>query len=173
MKYKELKQADLRPLREKIWLSNDKKCPVLDKEVPFEKTVVDHAHKRKDEAYAPDKGVVREVLDFRVNSCLGRLENALKRTGLIYEEGFNTGDFLRKAADYFDNGAYIDEEGYMLVHPKEVKKEPPLSKRQYNKLKKLYESSDRKAKFPEFPKSKKLTKKLALLFEEYSLEPFN
>ena len=170
-KYKELKNSDLKPLREKIWLKNNKKCPVLDKEVPFEKTVVDHAHKRKDEDYAPDKGVVREVLDFRCNSILGKLENSLKRTGLMYEEDFHIGDFLRNAALYFEKGAYIDEEGYMLVHPKEVPPPKILTKRSYNKLKKLYINSNKKAKFPEYPKSGKITKKLNELYKEFNLEP--
>ena len=36
--------------------------------------------------------------------------------------------------------------------------------------KKIY---DKRAKFPEFPKSGKITKKLAELFEEYEIPPFN
>lgn len=170
MNFIEMKQKDIRPLKEKLWLKNDKKCPVLDKEIPLEKMALDHAHKRKDEEYSEYKGVIREALDFRVNAVLGKLENSLKRTGLSYDDDFDIGTFLRNAADYFDSGAYIDEEGNYYIHPKEVKKEPMVSKRNYNSLKKAY---DKKAKFPEYPKSGKLTVKLKELFEEYEIPPFN
>ena len=163
----ELKQKDLKPLRHKMWLENNKKCPVLDKEVLFEKTVVDHAHKRNNEEYSPTKGVVRACLDFRVNAILGKLENSLKRTGLENDDDFDLPTFLRNAADYFEKGAYIDENGDYLVHPNETKKEPFLKKTAYNKLKKVYNG---KAKFPEYPRSKKLTKKLKSLFEAYEVK---
>ena len=45
---------------------------------------------------------------------------------------------------------------------------PKLKKSSYNKLKKLYSG---KAKFPEFPKSGKLSKKLEELFSKYNLVP--
>ena len=170
MKFKEMKAKDIRPLKEELWLANDKKCPVLDKEIPLEKMALDHAHKRNDEDYAEDKGVIREALDFRVNAVLGKLENSLKRTGLVNDPDFDIGQFLRNAADYFERGAYVDDEGFMYVHPKEVKKEPKVSKMNYNKLKKVY---DGKKKFPEYPKSCKLTKGLKELFEEYGINPYN
>ena len=69
-------------------------------------------------------------------------------------------------------GAY-NEDGIYYVHPKEVKKEPPLSKKNYNKLKKEYEASGKKKKFPEYPISKKCTIELRRLFEEFGISPFN
>ena len=172
-KFKEMKQKEIKPLKEKLWLLNDKKCPVLDIEISLDKMVLDHAHKNKDDAYAEDKGVIREALDFRTNAVLGKLENALKRVGLAQQESFDISDFLRKAADYFESGAYVDEDGFMYVHPLEVKRDPKMSKRNYNKLKKEYGLSARKKKFPEFPKSGKLTVGLKALFEEFKIEPFN
>lgn len=169
-KFIEMKQKDIRTLKEKLWIQNEKKCPVLNKEIPLHKMALDHAHKRNDEDYSETKGVIREALDFRVNAVLGKLENALKRTGLSNEDDFDIGDFLRNAADYFDRGAYKDENGCMYIHPKEVHKAPKVSKRNYNTLKKLYNG---KAKFPEYPKSGKLTVKLKELFEIYRVEPFN
>lgn len=163
-----MKQKDIKPLKEKIWIKNNKKCPVLDKEIELDKIVLDHAHKRNDEAYSESKGVIRESLDFRVNATLGKLENSLKRTGLIYTEGFNISQFLHNAADYFERGPYRDEEGNLYVHPTEVTPEPKLMKRSYNELKKIY---DKKAKFPEYPKSKKLTKQLKNIYEYYNMTP--
>ena len=46
-------------------------------------------------------------------------------------------------------------------------------KSNYNKLKKEYIKSDKKAKFPEFPSSGKLTKPLEKLFNEFNINPFN
>lgn len=169
-KFIEMKTKDIRVLKEKLWMLNDKKCPVLDKEIPLEKMALDHAHKRKDEEYSETKGVIREALDFRVNAVLGKLENALVRTGLANDEDFDIGSFLRNAADYFESGAYRDEDGNMYIHPKEVHREPKVSKRNYNRLKKLYRGTK---KFPEYPKSGKLTLGLKVLFEEYEIEPFN
>jgi hypothetical protein len=61
MNYIEMKQKDIKILKEKIWLENDKKCPVLGKEIPLEKMTLDHAHKRNDEPYSPTKGVISKL----------------------------------------------------------------------------------------------------------------
>lgn len=172
LRFRELKQKDIKTLRKMLWEKNGKKCPVLGKEIPFSNTALDHAHKRKDELYSPERGVIRETLDFRVNAVLGKFENAIKRTGL-HNEDISIPDLLRRAADYFERGAFKDSDGFMYVHPKEVAKEPNVSKRNYNKLKKAYNNSGKKAKFPEYPKSGKLTVKLKELFNEFDIEPFN
>lgn len=169
----EMSVKDIRVLKEKIWLMNDKKCPVLDKEIPLNKMALDHNHKRNDEEYSEHKGTIRTSLDFRCNAVLGKLENSIKRTGLNNEEGFNIAEFLRNAADYFEKGAYRDEDNNLYIHPKEVKRSPKLSKKNYNKLAKLYKASAAKAKFPEFPSSGKLTKPLEKLFNEFQISPFN
>lgn len=166
----EMKQKDIKPLREKIWNNNNQKCPVLNKYVPIDKMVLDHAHKCNNEEYSEFKGTIRTSLEFRVNAVLGKLENSIKRTGLDKDPDFDIVTFLHNAAEYFEKGAYKDENNQMYIHPTEVHKPKTLSKRNYNKLKKIY---NKKAKFPEYPKSKKLTKKLAELFEEYNIEPYN
>jgi hypothetical protein len=176
-----MKQKDIKILKEKLWLVNDKKCPVLGKPIPLDKMVLDHAHKRNDEAYSPTKGMIREALDKRANAILGKVENALKRTGLGYEEDFDLPTFLRNAADYFERGAYIDKEGNMYVHPTEVPKVPKLSKSNYNTLAKLYEKEpftptrkgQQKKPMPAYPASKKLTKGLKELFDRFDISPYN
>jgi len=179
--YIEMKQKDIKPLKEKIWLANGKKCPVLDIEIPLEKMALDHAHKRNDEPYSPTKGVIREALDFRVNVVLGQLENALKRTGLVNDKDFDIGSFLRNAADYFERGAYINENGNYLIHPNEVPRPKKLSKKNYNRCKKLYNKevfipkrkNQKKKLFPEYPKTGKPTKALKELFERFNIELYN
>lgn len=172
--YIPMKQQDIKKLRKKIWLENDRKCPVLGVEIPFSDTQLDHQHKTKQEEFSPTKGVVRTTLDFRCNAILGKLENSIKRTGLDKREDFDLPTFLRNQADYFEQGAYQDEEDNYFIHPREVPREPNVSKRNYNRLKKIYEADETKRrKFPEYPKSKKLTKPLQQLFEEYDIEPYN
>lgn len=176
-----MKQKDIKILKEKLWLANSKKCPVLGKPIPLDKMVLDHAHKRNDEEYSPTKGVIREALDKRANAILGKVENALKRTGLGYEKDFDLPTFLRNAADYFERGAYIDEQGNMFVHPSEVPKVPKLSKSNYNKLAKLYNNEpfiptkkgQKKKPMPKYPASKKLTKGLKELFDRFDISPYN
>lgn len=171
--YIPMKQGDIKELRYKIWKDNGERCPVLNKKIKFEDTALDHQHKRKDEQFGPDKGVIRTTLDFRVNQVLGKLENSIKRTGLHNDPDFNLPDFLRNQADYFEAGQYTDEDGNYYIHPREVPKEPNVSKRNYNRLKKQYLAENRKRRFPDYPKSKKLTKPLKELFEEFGIEPFN
>lgn len=143
--------------------------------------VLDHAHKRNAEAYSPTKGVVREALDNRANAILGKVENALKRTGLVYEKDFDLPTFLRNAADYFERGAYVDEQGDMYVHPSEVPKVPKVSKSNYNKIKKLYDKEpflpvrkgQKKKPMLQYPTYGKLTKGLGELFKKYDISPYN
>ena len=178
MKYIEMKQKDIKGLKEKIWLENGKKCPVLNVEIPLEKMVLDHCHKKNDEEYAEDKGTVRTALEFRTNAFLGKMENAFKRYGL--NKDYDLATILRKAADYFEKGAYVDEEGFYYIHPNETKKEPKISKRNYNKCKKLYDNEEfipkrknqKKKEFPPYPKSAKLTKDLKELFERFEINPY-
>lgn len=181
MNYIEMKQKDIKVLKEKIWLENGKKCPVLGREIPLEKMALDHAHKRNDEEYSPTKGVIRTSLDWRANAILGKVENALKRTGLEFDEGFDLPTFLRNAADYFEAGAYVNEDGDMFIHPNECPKPKKLSKKNYNKCKKLYNNevfvpvrkNQKKKPFPEFPSSGKPIKLLVELFKRFEVELYN
>ena len=156
--YIEMKTKDIKVLKEKIWTENDFKCPVLNKEIPLDKMVLDHAHKRKDESYAKDKGTIRTALDFRVNAVLGKLENSLKRTGLNKEPDFNIGEFLRNAALYFEAGAYKELDNY-FIHPNEVPKRKKVMKSEYNRVKKYY--------FKLYPRRKKLIKKPTYVSESW------
>jgi len=66
--------------------------------------------------------------------------------------------------------AYYKKGTYDIIHHTEKPKENKVSKRNYNKLKKEYTG---KKKFPEYPKSGKLTLGLQVLFEEYGIAPYN
>ncbi len=71
---------------------------------------------------------------------------------------------LKELINYYEKGT-LD-----LIHPTEKPKAPKVSKRNYNKLIKLYNG---RRKPPEYPKSGKLTIGLRALFEEYGIEPYN
>ena len=162
-----LKQNDLKPLKEKWAEEQNFLCPILKKEIPLEKLVIDHLHKLKSEEPGLNgKGCCRGAIDFRANALEGKITNNFKRLGL--EKDIKLPEFLRNLADYLENNHLNDE--ILFIHPTEVIKEPKLSKRSYNKLKKLYSG---KVKFPDFPSSGKLTKPLEKLFKEYDIEPFN
>lgn len=163
----QLKASDIKPLKEKWYSEKNGICPVLKKEVPFDKTVIDHLHKLKSEEAGIDgKGCCRDFLEFRANALEGKITNNFKRLGLDKEIDLPT--FLRNLADYLENNHLCDD--VLYVHPNEKPQEQIVSKKNYNKLKKVYTG---KAKFPDYPNSKKITKPLEKLFKEYEIEPFN
>lgn len=170
----QLSQKDVLPLKEKLWIKNDKKCPLLQIEVPLEKLTLDHIHKLQSEEPSDQKGTIRNSIEFRANAMEGKITNNWKRYfgADTSKHPISLSNFLRNLADYLDAGAYCENDTY-YIHPSEKPKEPKVSKSNYNKLKKLYTLTNRKKKFPEYPKSKKLTKPLKTLFEEFGVNPYN
>lgn len=179
---KEMKSSEILALKEKLWLANNKKCPLLEIEVSLDKMVLDHIHKLNSEVASEQKGTIRNALEFRANALEGKITNNWKRYFGADESKhpIDLPSFLRNLADYLERGAYEDE-GLFYIHHTEVEKDPPLSKKNYNKLKKLYDKKEfmpkrknqKKPVFPEFPKSKKLTVALKKLFEEFEISPYN
>ena len=173
MKFIEMKQSDIKPLKERLWLKNNKTCPLLGIEIPLDKISLDHIHKLNSESYSEQKGTIRDGIEFRANSLEGKITNNWKRYFGSDESKHPTTlpNFLRKLADYLERGAYseiINGEEVYYVHPTEVPKEPKLMKSSYNELKRVY---NEKKKFPDFPKSGKMTNVLKNLFEKYEIIP--
>lgn len=161
----QLKSKDLKPLKEKWHNEQNQICPVLKKEFPLDDMVIDHEHKLKSELPdASGKGCCRGAISRFANALEGKILNNFKRMGL--DKHINLPTFLRNLADYLESNHL--EDNILYIHPSEEVKEPKLKKTSYNKLKKLYSG---KARFPEFPKSGKLTKQLEELFKTYNLEP--
>jgi len=181
IKFIEMKSKDIKPLKEKLWLSNNKKCPLLGIDVELDKMALDHIHKLVAEPYSEQKGTIRDAIEFRANAMEGKITNNWQRYfgADKSKHPISLPEYLRNLADYLEKGAYSEsgENEVYYVHPNEVPKPKKVSKRNYNKLKKLYlidlkEGNVRK-KFPEYPKSSKLTKDLRFLFEKYDIEPHN
>lgn len=171
-KFKELKYSDISKLREYIYKTNKGKCPILNIDIPSENTVLDHNHKKNGNLYSKNKGTIRNVIDFRVNLLLGKIENNFIRYGL---SEYNLPDILRAIADYIESEPY-EKDGYYYIHPTEINKKT-LSKRNYNKVKKLYLEDNKHKKrfkaFPSYPKSGKPTKPLIKLFNKYNIDLYN
>ena len=163
-----LKQKDIKPLREKLHKEQNYICPICKEKIPLEQVTLDHQHKLfKDQLLSENgAGEVRGVLCFQCNSAEGMFFNKFKRQGL-HKKDISYTDWLRNLADY------LDQDNLEFIHPTEVPKKPDVSKSNYNKLKKAYLESNKKAKFPVYPKSKKLTKKLDELFCEFKINPYN
>jgi hypothetical protein len=168
-----MKQTDIKSLREKLWLQNNKICPITKITLNEDEIALDHAHKLNSEDYSKDKGTCRDSISKKANVIEGKFINSFKRMYGSDESKWviSPEEFLRNLADYYSKGSYIDEDGYYYIHPSEVSKEPKLMKSSYNKLKKLYKNSNKRGKFPEYPKSKKMIKGLQELFDEFKLEP--
>tara|TARA_B100001093_G_scaffold518696_2_gene604504 strand:- start:25617 stop:26441 length:825 start_codon:yes stop_codon:yes gene_type:complete len=140
---------------------------------------LDHHHKRRklDEINPlTGAGFVRGVLCSACNICEGKISRCVARY-----KGCNTDlpTLLRQIANYLDEGHYP------IVHPREAPAEPNVSKRQYNLLKKKIDKHNdincaspthvQRAKFitlPRYPRRKKLTKALKLLFERFHISPY-
>ena len=161
----QLKTTDVPKTRDTILEEQNNCCGICGKDMTDETGVsLDHQHKLKSDPIGVDGGgLVRGVCCRSCNVWEGKIWN---NTGRYRQpDSVNARiEMLQELISYYERGTYP------LIHPSEKKKEPTVSKSNYNKLKKVY---DKKAKFPEYPKSKKLTKRLAELFEFYNIPPYN
>jgi|SRR6056297_642919 len=155
-RYKFIRYKNLVDFRKKQWENQGRTCPILKQEIPFENSVVDHKHKRKDEPYGgPEKkGLIRGVLHFQANVMEGKIARLYKRYGL--DKFIDLPTLLRNLADYLENPPVQS----LYVHPSEIPKEnrPNLKKVDANRVYKYWHKMYPKRKRPELPKSGKMTK---------------
>jgi len=170
MAFKELKQKDIKILKEKLHKENNGICPLLGIPVPVEKMALDHIHKLKSEPYATDKGTIRNAIEFRANAMEGKITNNWKRyySADTSKHPTDLPTYLRNLADYLEAGAYT-EDGDYFIHPSEVPKKPKIKKSTFNKMIKLFKVKYPKKKVPVYPKSQKLTKLLDKLYTEFNV----
>jgi hypothetical protein len=149
----QLKQKDIKPLRDKILKEQNNRCLICGK-VP-KVACLDHHHKKR----INGTGQVRGVLCSSCNIFIAKSENNSIRYGISQED---LPQILRNIAKY------LEKEQYPYIHPSEAPPPKKLKKSSYNKLKKVY--TQRKA-FPAYPRSGKLTKPLKRLYETYGIQP--
>lgn len=161
----QMKSGDIPTIREEILSTQDGKCELCGEPITEETGYsLDHQHMLKRETIGEDgAGLVRGVLCRACNVWEGKIWNNTGR----YRQPENVQDRIEMLEKLIE---YYKKDNYQLIHPSEKPKEQTASKRNYNKLKKEY---DGRAKFPEYPKSGKLTIRLAELFEVYGIEPYN
>lgn len=152
---KQLKWSELPELRDKLLKQQNHICPICKRQI--ESPVLDHHHVRR----VKGTGLVRGVLCRQCNVLLGKMENNCTRYSIDQE---NLPEVLRNMAKY------LQKKHKPYMHPSEAPKTPKLMKSSYNELAKTVKE-DGRFKMPEYPKSGKLTVRLAELFEKFELEP--
>jgi len=141
---KELNWAELKKLRERLIKIQKGKCPICTKQL--NNPVLDHHHTKR----IKGTGRCRQVICATCNVFLAKIENNCKRYCIQNED---LPLVLRRIADY------LEREPTKYLHPSERVFEK-LKKSDYNKIKKYYfKMYPNRRSFPEYPKSKKLTKK--------------
>jgi hypothetical protein len=164
----QLKAKDVPIIRDYILEEQNNLCAICKKPIEDESgTSLDHQHKRINDIAGPDgAGLIRGVAHRECNVLEGKIWNNTSR----YMQPKDVDDRIEILENMI---AYYKEGTYPLIHPSEKPKEEKVSKRNYNKLKKEYSKESKKKKFPEYPKSGKLTKALCELFVEFEIEPYN
>lgn len=167
MKMRNLKNKDIPLIRKQILEEQDYHCPLCGKHInEDDRITLDHQHKyrKSDENGVDGNGLVRGVLCSECNALEGKIWNNSVRF-LHQPSKEQRISWLKNLIKYYE------KDPYLYVHPTEVQKEPQLSKRNFNILKKQYKLKYNKEL--EFPKSSKMTKKLEPLYEEFKIEPYN
>lgn len=156
-----LKTKDIKTIKQMILEKQGYRCAICGKELTLENSVLDHQHKQRksDKNGVNGDGLVRGVICQEDNLSEGKIWNSTSRF-----QGARTPQdrikWLKQLIQYYENGTYP------FIHPTEKVPEKSISKRQYNKLKKVC------PKVPEYPKSTHLTKRLKELFDKYKINPF-
>ena len=158
-----LKQSELKEYRNFLYKKQGNKCDALNVEIPENKRVLDHIH--SEHKYYPKTGYCRGVIHSDINVLLGKIENQWNRVSKDLKENFELDEVLILLANYIRKHKFKED---IIIHPKEKPKEKQIMKSKYNKLKKLFEEKYPGKKFPNFPKSKKLTKPLEKISKEFN-----
>jgi len=161
----QLSSSEIKDIRNKILDIQGGKCAICNCEIT-EKTGIslDHQHRKKSSIIGEDGGgLVRGVLCRNCNILEGKIWNNMQRFFQFtkMDERIN---WLLNLIKYYE------KENYNYIHPNEKPKEPKLSKRLFNKLKKLYSIKYPNRKSLQYPKSSKYTNKINELIEEFKVE---
>lgn len=165
MHIRQMKSKEISDTRERILKEQNGKCALCPEIITEDSgSSLDHQHKFQRETNGEDgAGLIRGVLCRACNVWEGKIWNNTGR----YRQPKSVLDRIEMLVDLIE---YYYKDNYPLIHPSEKIKELKVSKRNYNKLKKVYKL---KRKFPDYPKSGKLSKPMGILFELYGIPPYN
>jgi len=153
---KQLKQSEIKPLREALLKEQDGKCLICKREIT-DNGSLDHQHKKK----LKGSGCIRAVLCRNCNAYLGKVENNSRRYCIDLSD---LPSILRMIADY------LERPHLNYIHPSEKPKKQTLSKRCFNILAKTYTEKYPNRKPLVYPKSGNLTKQLDKIFKELDIQ---
>ena len=166
---RQLKAREIKKLKKFLHKKNKGICPVLKVKVKLEDMVVDHSHSSNARILGTeDAGLVRGIMHRGANIIEGKVTNAFIRTGLHKIDGIDIPTVLRNLADFLENKEVVNKE---LMHPSEKAKDPKLGKRNFNIITQLHAEKYPNRKPLKFPKSKKLTKSLNAIYDEFNITP--
>ena len=164
-----LKNSEIPKLRKQILEEQNFTCPLCGKHIEeSDRITLDHQHKirKTDPNGVNGNGQIRGVLCADCNL----LEGKIFRNSTRFLHQPSTQEriaFLENLVKYYQKPLYE------FIHPSEVEKEPDLSKKNFNKLSKMYSEKYPDKKPLEYPKSKKLTKPLEKIYEEFDIPKYN
>jgi len=154
---KQLKNSEVKNFREEMLLEQNNICPLCEQHINKNDACLDHDH---------TTGEIRGVLHSNCNSLEGVIKSRFTRSGVHK---------LTDLITYLNNLiVYLQKEHHKVLHPSNIPKPKKLKKSSYNYLKKMYSKSNdkrHKKKFPDYPKSKKLIKRLDELYFELFITP--
>lgn len=163
---RQLKQKDVKEIRECILEKQDGLCAIMGTPLHPSDAALDHAH-QDSEYHEMTEGQIRGVLHKFANSLEGSMRAKYRRSGLAQMITFE--EFLLGLYNY------LMSDGYPLLHPSFEPRPRKLMKQSYNKLKREVAQANkylkREIKFPPYPKSKRLTKRLKELYEQFGIFP--
>jgi hypothetical protein len=163
---KQLKQKDVKQIREELLKKNDGICPILKIPLDPSDAALDHAH-QDSEISETVEGQIRSTIHKYANSLEGTMRSRFRRSGVASYIAFE--EFLLNLYEY------LMEYREPLLHPSHAAKPRKLMKSSYNELckeiKKLNSFLKKQIKCPDYPKSKRLTKKLAELYDLVKIYP--
>lgn len=166
----QLKQKELKPLREQWHKDQNNICPILKQEFDISEMVIDHIHMTKKETIGVNSaGLCRKCIHRQINSFEGKVTNAYKRYGLDKFD-MSLPDMLRSLADY------LEQPASEYIHPNEAPKRKIVTKSSFNALIKEMRKSNYNKRYPVYrivnDKNRQiLTVPLKKLFNQFNIEP--
>jgi len=165
---KQLKSTEIKEVRERLAKKTNQKCPITNLDISNGTAALDHAHEHslhpKSETV---EGQVRGTIHKYANSLEGQMRSKFRRSGLAQVISFE--EFL------FNLYTYLMDFREPLLHPQHAPKKPKLMKSSYNDLAREIKNANtylaKPIKIPPYPKSKRCTKRLKELYEQFKIYP--
>jgi len=165
---KQMKSTDTKEIREHLAKKTNGICPITGLDVSNGDGCLDHAHEASEHPLSETvEGQIRGTIHKYANSLEGQMRSKFRRSGLAQIMCFE--DFLLKLHHY------LMDFREPLLHPTHAPKKPKLMKSSYNELVREIKNANfylkKPIKIPDYPKSKRLTKRIKELFEQFKIYP--